>query len=169
MIIAVLGFVAPAITLLIGIFTDGIDKHRKRNVEKVRHLDNLMSQSHKKIKGQSKDKENSLMETLKKHSLQKMKAERDINLLSPKRQVIRIFGSLILSIIMILVYYILKLPNFNIDMWLYKTLSLCCSFFFFCYSIFCLWQIFSIIIDLKAIDSSEYFNSLPLQDKENEF
>ena len=168
MIIAVLGFVAPAITLLIGIFTDGIDKHRKRNVEKVKHLDNLMLQSHKKIKGQNKDSRNTVLETFKKHNLQKLKAQRDINLLSPKRQVIRIFGSLILSVFMILVYYILRLPNFKSDLWLFKSLSLGCSLFLFGYSVFCLWQIFCIIIDLKAIDSREYFNSLPLEEKGRE-
>ena len=165
MIIAVLGFVAPAITLLIGIFTEGIDKHRKRNVEKVRHLDNLMSQSHKKIKGQTQDSRNTVLESFKKHNVQKLKAQRDINLLSPKRQVIRIFGSLILSILMLLVYYILRLPHFNTDMFLYKSISVVFSLFFFEYSIFSLWQIFCMIIDLKAIDSKEYFSSLPLAEK----
>ena len=166
MIIAVLGFVAPAITLLIGVFADGIDKHRKRNVEQVKHLDNLMSQSHKQIEEQSVSKTHTFLESLRKHSIQKSKAQRNINLLSPKRQVIRVFGSLILSIILILVYYILRLPNVKIDMRLYQSISLGCSFFFFGYSIFCLWQIFSIIIDLKAIDSNEYISSLPLGDKD---
>lgn len=168
MIIAVLGFVAPAITLLIGIFTDGIDKHRKRNVDKVRHLDDLMSQSHKKIIAQNKDSSDSVLETFKKHHVQKMKAQRNINLLSPKRQVVRIFGSLILSIMMILVYTVFRLPNFHSDMFLYKLISIIFSVIFFGYSVFCLWQIFCIIIDLKAIDSREYFNSLPLEEKGRE-
>ena len=155
-VIAILGFVAPAITLLIGVFADGIDRHRKKKVAKVKHLDSLMEESHKKIKGQSTEKASHLVEAIKNHDKQKTKVQRDIKLLSPKWQVFRVFGSLLLSIGLILVYDFLKLPFFNqYNLHNLKLALLVISFFSFIHSLVALWQIFSLIIDLKHIDSAE--------------
>lgn len=154
-VIGVFGFVAPAITLLIGVFADGIDLHRKKKVDKVKHLDDMMQDSHNKIKEHSKNKDTNLLQILRRHGKQKDTLKREINLLSPKRQVIRVFGSLILSLTMIAVYEVLVIYNFNSSFFTLKALVLASSLSLFTYSLFCLWQIFCIIIDLKHIDSAE--------------
>ena len=156
-VIGILGFVAPAITLLIGVFADGIDLHRKKKVDKVRHLDDMMQNGHNKIKGQTKDKSSHLIQTIRKHGKQKSTLQREINLLSPKRQVIRVFGSLILSLVLVALYDILVVYNFPCGFFTLKAFALATSLSLFIYSLFCLWQIFCIIIDLKHIDSAEAF------------
>ena len=154
-VIGILGFVAPAITLLIGVFADGIDVHRKKNVAKARQLDNLMEESHKQIKGQSKEKVSHLFEAIKKHGRQKAKVQRDINLLSPKRQVVRVFGSLIFSLGMVLVYDFIVYYHPSSDITIPEIVVLNVSILSFIYSLICLWQIFSLIIDIKHIDSAQ--------------
>jgi len=154
-VIGVLGFVAPAITLLIGVFADGIDLHRKRKVDKVKHLNDMMQDSHNKIIGKPKGSVLHLLQTLRLHGKQKSTLQREINLLSPKRQVIRVFGSLILCLSLIAVYDILKIYKFPNGILSLKSLALGISLSVFTYSLFCLWQIFSIIIDIKHIDSAE--------------
>jgi hypothetical protein len=154
-IIGILGFVAPAITLLIGVFADGIDFHRKKKVDKVRHLMDLMQDSHDKIKGQPKEKANHLRQSIKRHDEQKSTLQKEINLLSPKRQVIRVFGSLILSLLFIVVYDILVIYHFPNGFLTIKSGVLLISLLSFTYSLYCLWQIFCIIIDLKHIDLAE--------------
>ena len=154
-IIGILGFVAPAITLLIGVFADGIDLHRKKKVDKVRYLDDIMLESHNKIKGQTKDKNAHLFQSIRKHGKQKSTLQKEINLLSPKRQVIRVFGSLILSLILVAVYDTLVIYSFPSGFLSLKAAALVASISIFTYSLYCLWQIFCIIIDLKHIDSAE--------------
>ena len=154
-IIGVLGFVAPAITLLIGVFADGIDLHRKKKVDKVKHLNFIMQDSHNKIKGQSREKTSHLRQSIRKNDEQKSTLQKEINLLSPKRQVIRVFGSLTLSLILILVYDLLVMYNFSNGIFTFKAAVLATSVMVFSYSLFCLWQIFCIIIDLNHIDSAE--------------
>ena len=156
-VIGILGFVAPAITLLIGVFADGIDLHRKRKVDKVKHLNDMMEDSHNKIKGHSKEKVSHLIQSLRVHGKQKSTLQREINLLSPKRQVIRVFGSLILCLTMIAVYDILGILGFPSSSISLKALALAISLILFSYSLICLWQIFCIIIDIKHIDSAEAF------------
>ena len=154
-VIGILGFVAPAITLLIGVFADGIDLHRKRKVDKVKHLNDMMEDSHNKIKGHSKEKVSHLIQSLRVHGKQKSTLQREINLLSPKRQVIRVFGSLILCLTMIAVYDILGILGFPSSFISLRALALAISLILFSYSLICLWQIFCIIIDIKHIDSAE--------------
>ena len=154
-VIGVFGFVAPAITLLIGVFANGIDSHRKKKVDKVKHLDDMMQDSHNKIQGHPKNNDLTLLQLLRKHGKQKNTLKREINLLSPKRQVIRVFGSLILSLTLIAVYDVLVIYNFNNGIFTLKGVVLATSLSLFTYSLFCLWQIFCIIIDLKHIDSAE--------------
>ena len=156
-VIGILGFVAPAITLLIGVFADGIDVHRKRKVDKVKHLNDMMEDSHNKIKGHSKEKVSHIIQTLRIHGKQKSTLQREINLLSPKRQVIRVFGSLILSLMLIAVYDILGIYGLASGFISLKALALAVSLTLFAYSLICLWQIFCIIIDIKHIDSAEAF------------
>lgn len=154
-VIGILGFVAPAITLLIGVFADGIDIHRKRKVDKVKHLNDMMEDSHDKIKGKPKSSVSHLIQTIKKHGKQKSTLQREINLLSPKRQVIRVFGSLILCLALIAVYEILGIYGFPSGFISIKALALAISLSVFAYSLICLWQIFCIIIDIRHIDSAE--------------
>ncbi len=154
-IIGILGFVAPAITLLIGVFADGIDIHRKKKVDKVRHLTDLMQDSHKKIKGQTKANAIHLRQSIRRHDEQKSTLQKEINLLSPKRQVIRVFGSLIMSLLFIVGYDVLVIYNFPSGFLTLKSAALVASVLLFTYSLFCLWQIFCIIIDLKHIDLAD--------------
>lgn len=148
---------APAITLLIGVFADGIDLHRKKKVDKVRHLNFMMQDSHNKIKGQSREKTSHLRQSIRKNDEQKSTLQKEINLLSPKRQVIRVFGSLTLSLALIVVYDLFVIYHFSNGFLSLKTAILTTSVISFSYSLFCLWQIFCIIIDLKHIDSAEAF------------
>ena len=168
-VIGILGFVAPAITLLIGVFADGIDLHRKKNVAKAKHLDSLMEENHKKIKGESKGKASHLVETNRKHGIQKARVQRDINLLSPKRQVIRVFGSLIFSLSLVMVYDFIALYFKNTTILISQIIILSISLLVFIYSLFCLWQIFSLIIDLKHIDSAQALGKEEVEINQGDF
>ena len=159
-LIAILGFVAPSMTLLLGVFAEGVIRQRQRNEEKIKQLEDLILQEPQQIKGKSQDKIDYIKGSIKQHEEQKEKAQKDINLLSPKRQVIRVFGTLTLSIILAALYYFFRSPYFKTDLKYFKLVTLILSLGAFFYSLFSLWQIFCTITELKQIDAIDKINTI---------
>ena len=144
-VVAFYGFVAPSFTILISIFLEGIEKRKAEHNEKVKEIGELI-----KIKISQTDA--NLIKVvedgnkqLKKLSVQ---SKKQLNLLNPKRQILRIFIPLTVAALLDAAYQIeLNTADLNIQ-WL-KAISLGLSIMAFCYALYVIWQIFCIIIEVR--------------------
>lgn len=151
-LIAIFSFVAPAMTLLIGLFGIGIAKYRTQNEKIAKELENfIMDISPKDMPGaDSQTKIKAYEDNLRRNKDQQKKAARNTRLLSPKRQLRRIFIPLLLSTIFLIVYHLTK-PNDLIPS--IKTIPFLCLFVsltLLVYGLVAVWQVFCKIIDVRA-------------------
>ncbi len=145
-IVAFFGFVAPSFTILISLFLDGIEKKRLAYEERSKELGRMS----RELVTKSPDAQLSkiIAETSTLYKTEEKKAKKARNLLNPKRQVIRLFIPLVLSLFCISLYHCCRcVANYNRND--NKLILLLFSAAFFCYSIYVLWQLFEIIIDIK--------------------
>jgi hypothetical protein len=152
LLIAVFSFIAPSMTLLIGLFGTGITMYRRKSEDFLKQSEDLVTNPGN-LPGTSNDKKIGLIkDRIKNLDLIKKEMERDNNLLSPKRQVRRIFMPLLLSTVLLIVYYYTNeedlkgLAFVRID-----RLSLFLSFGLLFYVITVLWQIFCKIVEVKCV------------------
>lgn len=153
-IIATFGFIAPSMMFFLGIFAKGTSKQRKRNEEKIKELKRLILLDVPED-GNEDERIKQKELNIKRHEKQKKKAEKDNNLLNPKRQIIRIFGSLIFTTFFIVLYYIFRHPHFKHDMLVYKVIVICLSTLFYAYSLYSIGQVYLAMAELKKIEFEE--------------
>lgn len=147
-VIASFGFVAPSFTILISIFLEGIERQRKKYEEEIVQTNRLI----KEAVANADTTDDSISKTIKKSNerlrKQKKSATRRLNLLNPKRQVVRVFLILGLSILFIILYYWAK-EFFCNKIWV-STVCIVSSIVVFIYSWYILWQLFCTIIETKT-------------------
>lgn len=152
-VVATFGFIAPSMTFLLGIFAKGASRQIKRNEEKMKELESLISLPPAPDTTSNKIKH--VEEQLKLMKRQLKKAEKDIRLLNPKRQINRMFIPLILCLLAASVYYGFKSPFINITNVYLKLITLTCSLTLFLYTLFVISQLFNIMIELKQAEYKE--------------
>lgn len=148
-VVATFGFIGPSFTLLISIFIEAIEKARIKSEQQLKTLQSLYQDLNNK---DGADIEKEFKKILKENTKHKRQIQNESNLLNPKRQIKRVFIPLILSLILIGLYYFINTEHctFN-DSWEYilKIISLVLSGICFLYCLFVLWQILNMVIDSK--------------------
>ncbi len=146
-IIAVFGFVAPSFTLLISIYIEGIEKKRIKQEEEIKQLERLIKNN---LANNSADLEGEMKSNLKQLEVKKRESTHELNLLNPKRQVIRMFLPLLFSLICIILYYVERSNIYTyLNVFSIKCITISISVMFFSYALFVLWQLFDLIIETK--------------------
>lgn len=151
LIIAIISFIAPVIVFMLGIFTEGIPIVSRRSEEESRQIRKLLGLSFSNQKTNSKILEKSIKQLKKVES----KNSRRIKLLTPGRQIYRIFSSLLLALLLMMCYHVVKDVSFDIyNHWLAVSL-LIGSFISFILGGLILRQIAWAVIDTKQIIAAE--------------
>jgi len=174
LVIAILGFVAPIVTLLLPVLGDKITiirtliKEQERQVEIVKqsikdqYTTVLNNAPHAEIK---KDIDISVGKHIKRStksfdsSLSTLK--RSLRHCHLKRQIIHIFASLVLALFFIVCYYVLKFQLYlSLDVnentgRLYRVIAIGLSVIAFAYSIYRLWTLILVVIEHKPNDNSD--------------
>lgn len=136
LVIGTFTFIGPSFTLLISLFSRQVDKSKVKHNERLRNLaklDNPNAELQKQIK----------------------KNIRITNLLNPKRQVVRLFGSLLASLMGIFFYYFQHSHFWDYRSQQWRIGALLVSALLFLYCLFTLWQLFCIIITAKLEEEEE--------------
>jgi hypothetical protein len=150
-LIAIFSFVAPAMTLLIGLFGGNISKYRAINEEmSVQLEDFIMNVRPGDMPGDdNKDKIKSFKKNLKENEDQQKAASKDSRLLSAKRQVRRIFIPLLISVICLMIYHLINPNDILFPILTTGNLFLTISILLLSYALFAVWQVFCMIIQVK--------------------
>ena len=105
LIIAVVSFIAPLMVYLLNVYSDGIVMVRKNATEELRQFKAILS-------SQLIDSEQLTTKLIRKSTSTLKRAESDserkINLLTPKRQINRIFSSLFAALFFVMLYMLSK-------------------------------------------------------------
>ena len=136
LVIGTFSFIGPSFTLFISLFYKASEQAKLKHEERLRVLVTIANHN-KQIKALISNN------------------EKEIKLLSPKRQVVRLFGSLLISLSLICFYYFQKSHFWY---WKYEILragTLLISGAFFLYCLWVLWQVFCIIIEAKSEEQTE--------------
>lgn len=150
LLIAVFSFIAPSMTLLMGLFGTGIMMYRKKNEDFLRQSEDLLTNAGSLPGTSNENKISFIRDRIKNLDLIKKEMERDNNLLSPKRQVKRVFMPLLLSTVLLIVYYYINEEHLKVRASIrIDHLSLFLSFCLLFYEIVVLWQIFCKNIEVK--------------------
>jgi hypothetical protein len=157
LLIAIFSFVAPAMTLLIGLFGGGLSRYRKRNEEISKQLENLILIKPNDVQGvDNKQKIEGLKASISLLEKQKKVADKDERLLSGKRQVIRIFIPLILSTLFLTNYYVLRSSYLQmVETFWYKLITLSLSLTCLVFTLLVVRQVFNKIIEVKELIENE--------------
>lgn len=151
LLIAVFSFLAPSMTLLMGIFGAEITMYRKKNEDFLKQSEDLLTNASSLPGTSNENKISFIRDRIKNLDLIKKEMERDHNLLSPKRQVKRVFMPLLLSTVLLIVYYYINEEHLKVLVFIrIDHLSLFLSFCLLLYAIVVLWQIFCKIIEVKS-------------------
>lgn len=152
MIMAVFGFVAPSFTLLLSIFFEGIEASRKKHKEQIQRMDKLIKESIQDKSGTGLAK--AVKESNYQYEKQRKETQAELNLLNPRRQIRRIFIPLMGALICVGGYHLERMPQIKTPEWV-KAFSLAASLLLFLYVLIVLWQLFSVIIQIKESAGSE--------------
>lgn len=101
LLLAFISFTAPVIVFLLSVFSDGIGIIKKNIAEKEKQFGKL-------ITGMGQSSLNEVEENVKKLRKEEKANKRTLNLLNPKRQIIRIFLMLTASLLFLVAYGIIK-------------------------------------------------------------
>lgn len=131
LVIGTFSFIGPSFTLLISIFYEALEKSTIKHREQLLNLA-LATSSTKDIKKLINQN------------------EKEIKRLDPKKQVKRLFGSLLLALGLICFYYFQHSHFWHLPYEWIRICSLLLSFCCFCFSLLTLWIIFCTIISAKS-------------------
>ena len=150
-LIAIFSFVAPAMTLLIGLFGGSISKYRAINEEMSLQLENfIMNVRPDDMPGDdNRAKIKSFKQNLKQNENQQKTASKDTRLLSAKRQVRRIFIPLLLSVVCLIIYHLINPNDILLPIATIGNLFLLISILLLSYALYAVWQVFCMIIQVK--------------------
>ncbi|PKP22756.1 MAG: hypothetical protein CVU05_02540 [Bacteroidetes bacterium HGW-Bacteroidetes-21] len=146
LLISILSFIAPAITLLLNVFIDGVEKFKARNEEEIKQIEKITKMN---VQNDSEDFEKTIKDSLKSLTKNKSRAKKQLKLLNPKRQILRLFIPLILALILVICYIYIKEYVKSINFPFVRISCLILSGVFFTYGLFVLYQLFCIIIETK--------------------
>lgn len=156
MVIGIFAFIGPSFTLLIPLFYGPLQRAKVREERKKGVLSDLLQQA---IQTGDGDGAESAKKAIKKYEQDKANTQKEINLLSPKRQVKRLFGGLGFALFFLgtLLYQYSEIWISNITWsstykFIFKLLSLGLSMVGFGYALYVLAQLFSTIIKSKEED-----------------
>jgi len=113
LVIAILSFTAPLITYLLSVFGIAIEQTKKKAKEKERTVAEILRRQMNEMKADN-NVADFIATSNKRLKTEKRNDKRKINLLNPKRQILRIFIPLILSIISLMFYKLIKDPRLAI-------------------------------------------------------
>jgi hypothetical protein len=146
-VVATFGFIGPSFTLLISIFIEAIEMARIKHEQQLKTINSLTRGN---INDPDKDIEKEMKSSLVELKKQKVKIQRDLNLLNPKRQIRRVFIPLILSLVFIGLYYFQHTTYCPIEnTFCAKLVWLLASGLLFLYCLFVLYQILYMVIESK--------------------
>lgn len=164
-VVATFGFIGPSFTLLISIFIEAIEMARIKHEQQLKTINSLTREN---INNPDKDIEKEMKSSLKELKKEKTKTQRELNLLSPKRQIKRVFIPLVLSLIFISLFYFEQTPYCPIENKFYSKLTwLIASGFLFAYCLYVLWQILYMVIDAKQALIKEKTDVILGQEEKN--
>lgn len=137
LVIGTFTFLGPSFTLLISLFSKQVLRASQKNKDRLQTLINL-------------DGHNTLLKQ------QIESNERQLNLLNPKRQMLRLFGALMFCIVTIGFYHFQSTRFWSMSSPYVKFFTIVISLLSFLYCLFSLWQVFCIIITSKMEDEEEF-------------
>lgn len=152
LIIALLGFVAPSVGLMITLFHEGFVKLKKNYNEKIEKAEQELAQFIKKREGISGTE---ALKELKKNinELEKSKAgyEKKLSQVDIKKQIKKLFVPLFGALFLVCIYYHTLYFYQVKDAFegLYSIVS--CSVFLFTISLITLWSLLCILIEVKEV------------------
>jgi hypothetical protein len=149
LLIGTFTFIGPTFTLLFSLFSKELNRAVKLNKERLKTLVLL-------------DGENDAIQK------QIRKGNKEAHLLNPKRQVVRLFGSLLLAVLLIAFFYFQHTHFWKLNFAWIRVISIVLSLTLYIYCLCVLWQIFGTIKD-AMINSGEENKSKPttLQTEKN--
>lgn len=148
LLISILSFIAPAMTLLINVFLEGVEKIKARNEEKIKQIEEIIKINVQNCTG---DFEKTIKDSLNSLKKQKSTAEKQLRLLNPKRQVFRLFIPLIFALLLVLCYIFIKEYVKSINYPSVRIICLMLSGICFVYGLYVLYQLFCIVIETKRV------------------
>lgn len=124
LVIGTFSFMGPSFTLLISLFYKAIEKSKQKHSSKMKNLKEAIS------KPLSQDEDFSRQIAITNRQLKKLERtnKTELNLLSPKRQVVRLFTCLLIAIFFIELYYFQNTHFWRIKNEEYRGTSLAVSF-----------------------------------------
>jgi hypothetical protein len=149
LVLAFLGIVAPIIIILLSMFSQGISKLKEQyENEKTQSEDNIRAQANKEGSAKQIDVK-AIQESINHLKLIRKRADNKLKYLRPDRQILRLIMPLLISFSCI----IIALFSFN-NRFLFITIST--SIIFFSYSIYTLWKLLMILMELyKTMDEEK--------------
>ena len=156
LVIGTFSFIGPSFTLLISIFYNAIRKAHEKHESQSVTLQKVQS-----ILANNENFKNSLAAF---NRAKTRENKRELNLLNPKRQVRRLFGSLLIAILLIGFYYFQHSHFGSFGNETIRIITISLSGVSFLFSLMVLWQIFCTIIRVKSEeDESKNTRNVPLQ------
>lgn len=153
LVIGTFSFIGPSFTLLISLFFPALQKSREKHNSQIKNLKLL-------IQAKMANSNNLALDIKVANDIVIRKIDenkRELNLLSPKRQVRRLFFSLLSAILFIGLYYFqhshfwtYDCQAFTIGCQTIRIATIALSGISFCYTLLVLWQIFCTIIRIKS-------------------
>ncbi len=152
--IGIFSFIGPSFTLLIPLFYNAIEKSKDKHENMLANLQLVIKSN---LDSGSKDFTKQIVSGKKEIDKLIRQNKIELNLLSPKRQVRRLFGSLFTTIFLIGFYYFQHSHfwkqdiNFcSINYEKFRAITIILSFGSFIYCIRVLWQMFCTIIRIRS-------------------
>ena len=163
LVIGTFSFIGPSFTLLISLFFNAIQKSREKHQSQIENLAKLIKTN---LGNTGSDMAIELKAASKKLNAKLRENRNELNLLNPKRQVVRVFGSLLISIGLIGFYYFQHSSFSPVNSRTFRAWTILLSGLSFTFSLLTLWQIFCTIIRVRFEEQNKLQPNLALQPKE---
>lgn len=152
LVIAVISFIAPIIVYMLSVFGDGIAIISRKAKEEEYQITNLLrvqADSQGQLDAKIIKRSSKLLQDSEKEN------KRRLNLLTPHRQIVRVFCPLILALVLIMFDMVVKDPYFNMYNHTFSVGLIGLSFISFGIGILWLKQVAWTIIDTKRVISED--------------
>ncbi len=151
LILTLIGFVLPIVSLLLSVFNDGVQKlSQQYYLEKEASEENIKNQL-QKIQSFETDKIQDIEDNLKELKRIKKRAQNKLNFLDPRKQLLKLFIPLFASFLLFIFYFIVKDAEFN-KVFIYGVaipyITPFIGFVLFIWSLSTLWKLLNIITEV---------------------
>lgn len=153
LVVALLSFTTPVIVYLLSVSSEGVEILKKRRDEQSNQVSKILRLSLNE--GDTAKDKDILNRHLKELRTIEINNNKQIQLLNPKKQITRIFGSLFTSLLLVTCSKCFLDSNFYFNNQLAGTLCGILSLASFCYSIVFLRDVSRAIIEIKEIMATE--------------